>query len=364
MLESEVLVRVAPDRLRLHLVIPSQELAYALIESGVIARPSPGFLQYPALPASMVEAYLASHLGATSPDGTRWAVVRRGLRVPPPGLVDGAPEKDWIADFDLVAPDHRLHGPVRLAYGVVTREVFNHIAIVSLAQDWQAGVLPQSPRVLGQISRGEGVLTITPGQGQSWRSWLAMVVMGMHHIAEGLDHQAFLLTVLLTVGLAPWFRRWRARPGLAPVLHDTLWRVSAFTLGHSVSLLATSLGWLPPGGQGIEIMIAASVALSAVHAIVPLYPGRESWVTAGFGLIHGMAFATAIRDMELPTSEIVAATLGFNIGIEIAQLALVALLLPLILLARRSTYGEMMLRRGVAILCLGAALWWMVQRVF
>lgn len=363
MQESQVLVRVLPDHLRLHIVVPSQELAYALIEAGKLDRPPPGFAQYPVPGPAMVGAYLATHLAATSPDGTRWAVVQRSLRAPPPGLVDGAPDKDWIADVDLIAPDHRLHGPVRLSYGIVTREVFSHIAMVSLEEDWQAGVLPQAPRVLGQISRGEQGLQIVPGAGDAWRSWLAMIVLGMQHIAEGLDHQAFLVTVLLTVGLVATGRRWQVARGVSPVLKDTLWRVSAFTLGHSVSLLATSLGWLPPGGQGIEILIAVSVGLSAVHALVPLYPGREGWITAGFGLIHGMAFATAIRDMDLPTGQIVAATLGFNIGIELAQLALVAVLLPLILLARRWPGAERVLRSGGAAVCLGAALWWIAQRV-
>lgn len=363
MQETQVLVRVEPDRWHLRLVMPSVELVYALIQEGKIAAPPPGFIRYPAPSKALVSNYLASHLAAASPDGTHWRILQQRLIAPDNALEDGAPEKDWIAEIDLVAPDHRQHGAMRLTYGIITREVFNHIAIFSLEKDWGAGVLPQSPVLLGRVHRGEHTLMIAPGEGQGWKSWLQMVNLGVWHILEGMDHQAFLMTVLLTVGLVAHRRRWEKAEGRRHVLSDTLWRVSAFTIGHSISLLFTSLGWLPAGGQAIEVLIALSVAISAVHAIVPIYPGRESAFAAFFGLIHGMAFATAIRDMNLPTGQIIAATFGFNIGIELAQLALVALILPFLIVVRKTPSGEPAIRIPAALGALILALFWIAQRL-
>lgn len=75
--------------------------------------------------------------------------------------------------------------------------------------------------------------------------------------------------------------------------------VTAFTIGHSVTLLAGALGWLRLPAQPIEVLISFSILASAVHAIRPLFPGKEGWVAAGFGLVHGLAFATVLSNLEL-----------------------------------------------------------------
>ncbi|RVU07565.1 HupE/UreJ family protein [Novosphingobium umbonatum] len=361
-LQTMVEVRLQPKAVRLHLVLPSSELAFALVEAGQIPRPPPLFKAYPALPASMVRAYVFSHLAAKGRDGQAWRVAVQGLAPPNERLPDGDPAKDWLVDVDLIPPDGQNVGSVVLRLGTITREVVNHTAIVSLMQDWQGGVLPQNAVLLGRVERGEGSIAITPGAGLAWKAMVQMVQMGLWHIAEGADHQAFLLTLLLTAGLIPLGKGWVAAGGWRALTRDVVWRASAFTLGHSLSLLATSLGWLPEGGQRIELLIALSVALSALHTLHPIYAGRETWIAGFFGLIHGMAFATAIRDMALPVGQVLLATLGFNIGIELAQLALVAVALPVVLMSRQWD-AEAILRWSGALLALGCALVWVVERI-
>lgn len=354
--QSLVEVHSAQGGWRLRLTLPEDRLSAAFIQAQLIPDPGPGFTAYPTPHADMVRRYIASHLTARSPDGTRW--VLRVDDVSPPH----SRRNEWEVRVTLLPPNGQSDAPVLLHYGVITQEIITHTAIATMVQDWQGGVLPGQPRLLGSLRGDDLDLRIDHGTGSAWQSWWSMVALGMMHILEGADHLAFLATLLLTVTLASVGRRWYPLESSSPIYRNTLWRVTAFTLGHSLSLLATSLDWLPPAGQGVELLIALSVAISALHAIIPLYPRREAWVAGFFGLVHGMAFATTIRDMALSTRQIVAATLGFNLGIELVQLGLVALVLPLLMALRKKPW-EAKVRLPLAAVALAAAVMWCLERV-
>lgn len=354
--QSLVEIHASEEGWRLRLTLPEDRLAVAFIQAGLVPDPGPGFTRYPRLDPAAVNAYVRSHIGAYAPDGQPWAI--EVTAVSPPH----SKRNEWHVDVRLRPPPGVPSAPVILDYRVITQEIITHSAVATMVQDWRGGVLPGAPRLLGTL-RGEDLkLRIDHEAGGAWRSWFSMVSLGVHHILEGIDHLAFLGTLLLTVTLASVGRRWFPLEATRPVLRNTLWRVTAFTIGHSLSLLATSLDWLPGAGQGIEVLIALSVAISALHAIVPLYPRREAWIAGGFGLVHGMAFATTIREMALSTGQIVVATLGFNIGIELVQLGLVALVLPFLLFIRKKSW-EPWVRISLAATAFVAALVWTVARL-
>jgi hypothetical protein len=356
MSQTQVDIRADEPGWHLHLTLPDDRLAAAFIQAGLVPDPGPGFTRYPTLQPEAVRRYVDSRIVATSPDGKRWTV-KAG-----PASVPTATFNEWQIDVALTPPAGEASAPFTLDYGVILHEDIAHVAVVTITQDWQGGVVSGASRLLGSLQGEHGKITVDHGDGNAWKSWFSLVLLGVHHILEGVDHLAFLATLLLTVTLVNVGRRWKPLDSVRPVLGNTLWRVTAFTIGHSLSLLATSLDWLPPAGQGIEVLIALSVAVSALHAIVPLYPRREAWVAGGFGLVHGMAFATVIREMALSTRQVVAATLGFNLGIELVQLGLVIVVLPA-LLAIRTSRWEPWVRLTIAVVALVAALIWAVQRL-
>ncbi|MCJ2183937.1 HupE/UreJ family protein [Novosphingobium sp. 1949] len=354
--DSMVSVRVHEARWRLHLEVPFDRLAMALIATGRMPDPGPGFDQYPVPSHAMIAGYLGDTVHLTAPDGRPWRLVVKSMTPPPFG------QRNWTIDVDAVPPVGASRRSARLDYDLVIRDVIPDVAIVAIDQDWQGGVLPGHPRLLGSLSQDHRSLTVSPEAGDGLGALGQMVAMGAWHILEGADHIAFLLTLLLSVTLVAQGRRWAPQWRNRTVISNTLWRVSAFTAGHTVSLLATSLGWLPAAGQGIEVLIAVSVAVSAAHALVPLYPRREAWIAVFFGLVHGMAFATAIRELDLTTTQTVLATLGFNVGIELVQLGIVALVLPLLFLLRGRRF-EPLVRRTVGVAALLAAIWWAADRM-
>jgi len=106
---------------------------------------------------------------------------------------------------------------------------------------------------------------------------------GFEHVLQGADHLLFLLTLPLTAPLAAVAGRWRRRTDLLPTGRSVLGVVTAFTLGHSVTLIASALGWVHVPSRLVEVLVAVSVGVAAIHALRPLVPHGENAIAAGFG---------------------------------------------------------------------------------
>jgi len=127
----------------------------------------------------------------------------------------------------------------------------------------------------------------------------SMFRLGMRHIGEGTDHLLFLLTLLLPAPLLVVGSRWAGFAGRRRSVLQVLKVVTAFTAGHSITLALAALGLVRVPSRPIEILIAVSILVSAVHALRPLFPGREAGIAALFGLLHGLAFATTLQNLGL-----------------------------------------------------------------
>jgi hypothetical protein len=191
-----------------------------------------------------------------------------------------------------------------------------------------------------------------------WQQFTAYVKDGVWHIWIGYDHILFLLSLLLPAVLL-------AAPAdnLRGALIDVLKVVTAFTLAHSLTLTLASLSVLSLPSRLVESAIAASVILAALNNIYPLFRGRRPWAAFGFGLIHGFGFASVLIDLGLPQGALLASLFGFNLGVEIGQLCIVAVFLPLAFLLRDTWFYRRLLTVGSALIALVAGVWF-VQRAF
>jgi hypothetical protein len=203
----------------------------------------------------------------------------------------------------------------------------------------------------------------------AFQAWLSGVQfsplfhLGMRHIAEGTDHLLFLLTLLLPAPLVLSSKRWGGPAGVRESLRHILSIVTAFTIGHSITLTLAALGMVHVPSRPVEVLVAVSIFVSALHALRPIVPGRESYIAVFFGLVHGLAFAATLDRLALGRWDRVAGILAFNLGIETMQLLAVAVILPsLILLSRTTAYS--MLRIGGALFAAAASLAWTLQRLF
>jgi hypothetical protein len=187
--------------------------------------------------------------------------------------------------------------------------------------------------------------------------------LGMRHIAGGTDHLLFLLALLLPAPLVVIGKRWVGFASVRSSLVRILKIVTAFTIGHSITLAIAGLGLVRVPSRPIEVLIAVSILVSAIHALRPLFPGKEAGIAAFFGLIHGLAFASTFGELGLGRWERVAGILAFNLGIETMQLVVVAVTLPsLILMSRTRAYP--LLRIGGALFAGVASMGWIAERTF
>ena len=187
---------------------------------------------------------------------------------------------------------------------------------------------------------------------------------GVWHIWIGFDHILFLLSLLLPAVLIWAERKWRAVPNFKSAFIDVFKIVTAFTVAHSITLTLATFQVIALPSRWVESAIALSVIVAALNNIFPVVIARR-WIAAfGFGLIHGFGFASVLADLGLPQNSLLLALVGFNIGVELGQLAIVAVFLPLAYAARKSWfYHRLVLIGGSALIVLVAAVWF-AERAF
>lgn len=187
---------------------------------------------------------------------------------------------------------------------------------------------------------------------------------GVWHIWIGFDHILFLLALLLpAVGIRRQ-NQWQAVAAFKPALWDVLKIVTAFTVAHSITLSLATLGFINLPSRWVESIIAASVVIAALNNIFPFFPERRWFIAFFFGLIHGFGFATVLADLGLPSSAMALALVGFNVGVEVGQLAIVAVFLPLAFWLRHTWFYRRVVLIGGSIAIAVLAMIWLTERAF
>jgi hypothetical protein len=187
---------------------------------------------------------------------------------------------------------------------------------------------------------------------------------GVWHIWVGLDHILFLLCLLLPAAR----RRQGAQESSqrsAPVWIEVVQVVTSFTVAHSITLSLAALGILNFPARLVESAIAASVVFAALNNIRPMVTRRLWLIAFGFGLVHGLGFASVLADLALPRHALLLALLGFNLGVEVGQLVLVGLFFAMVWASRRLdvTWPQWATPVPASVIALIAGVWF-IERAF
>ncbi len=197
-----------------------------------------------------------------------------------------------------------------------------------------------------------------------WQAFVDFWVEGVWHIWMGYDHILFLLMLLLPSVYLFRGDRLYPREGFRSVFVEILKIVTAFSVAHSLTLALSVSGTVTLNPQFVEVAIALSVLFTAINNLYPMVK-RHAWVMAfGFGLIHGFGFANVLRDLLAHKGDFVAMLVGFNLGVETGQLAIVTLLLPLLYLLRKSRFYRRFILHGFSAVTAVIALLWAIERAF
>jgi len=199
-----------------------------------------------------------------------------------------------------------------------------------------------------------------------WSAFTDYLREGVWHIWIGLDHILFLLSLLLPSVLL-WqaaARRWDAVATAREAFVDVLKIVTAFTLAHSITLSLAALGFVELPSRLVESVIAASIVVAALNNLRPTVIARLWMVAFGFGLVHGFGFASVLADLGLPREALALALVGFNLGVEVGQLAIVVVFLPLAFALRRTLFYRRWVMIGGSIAIAALAAVWFIERAF
>jgi hypothetical protein len=199
---------------------------------------------------------------------------------------------------------------------------------------------------------------------QAWQTLRQYIVEGVWHIWIGFDHILFLLALLLPAVVVRRQGHWQPVGDLRGAAIEVFKVVTAFTLAHSITLSLAALQVITLPSRLVESVIAASVVLAALNNLRGTIE-RRRWVLAFvFGLVHGFGFASVLADLGLPQDALVLALVGFNVGVELGQLAIVAAFLPLAFTMRGTRFYRAGVLAGGSILVALLASWWFVERAF
>lgn len=178
--------------------------------------------------------------------------------------------------------------------------------------------------------------------------------LGVHHILGGVDHLLFVLALILIV----------------PSRRRLAWTITAFTVAHSLTLAAATLGFVHVPQAPVEAVIALSIVFVAAEIVrsrqgSPALTARTPWIVAfSFGLLHGLGFAGALAQVGLPERAVPLALLFFNVGVELGQLAFVIAILALVAAVRRGPRWRSPWIEAVPPYAIGAvAMFWVIERI-
>ena len=262
------------------------------------------------------------------------------------------------AVLSLVARCPSLDAGLKLRYSLFFDVDPSHRGLVQ----WVApgGVAAQA-LVFGTESAEQTLALQSSG---AWPTLRQYLVDGVWHIWIGYDHILFLLSLLLPAVLVRRRGKWEGAPGLGGAVKEVLKVVTAFTLAHSITLTLAALQIISLPSRLVESAIALSVIFAALNNLRGTIESKR-WVMAfAFGLIHGFGFASVLADLGLPQNALVLALVGFNGGVEVGQLAIVAVFLPVAFLLRKTLFYQRGVLHAGSLIVAAIATWWFIQRAF
>ena len=274
-------------------------------------------------------------------------------------------------EFTLTSPSHHNQqdnsphpDKILIENNLIFDAVEDHQSLVIIENHWKSGTLENELLSSLTFVDGQRTQTLNVDEGSILQGLWGFIQSGMHHIWIGLDHILFLIALLLPSVMVVKDRRWQPADDLRTVLIRVVTIVTAFTVAHSVTLSIAALDVFTLPSRVVESIIALSIGIAAIHLVRPNWRTHALGVVLAFGLFHGFGFASVLGELRIPEEYLVWSLLGFNIGVELGQLAIVIVVLPVLFLLRNTAfYTRIVLPWGAAALILISA-YWLFERVF
>ena len=319
---------------------------------------------------SWLDAYLLDHISIKDEKGKLWKISIEGKSVSEDEQMLTGKYHELTYTLWLQPPAGSSSRNFTMNYNVIMHQLITHKLFLKISSDWYGGMTEKdsSNADLGILMVNQATGTTPPVEihlekkASTWNGFVVFVDLGMEHIKTGTDHLLFLVVLMLSTTLVAQKRRWTNTLGTKKSLLRVVKIATAFTVGHSLSLLLGAMQWLVLPSKPVEVAIALTILITAIHAIRPIFPNREGYVAIVFGLIHGLGFSGALSDLNLDGERMAYSILGFNVGIELMQLFVIICTVPwLILLSKYPLHKRVRIVGGSFAII--ASLGWVFTRI-
>ena len=236
-----------------------------------------------------------------------------------------------------------------------------HRNLVVVEHNWKTGTFGNESNVSLILSPQEPTQVLDLTSSSVWRGFVALVRLGVWHIWIGIDHILFLVALILPSVLTREGGRWRPADRFGTAFMKILTIVTCFTVAHTITLSLAALGIVHVPSRLVESIIALSIAIAALHNLKPMARVNEAAIAFVFGLFHGFGFASVLGDLGLGTDHLVLSLLGFNVGVELGQVAIIAAIFPVLFLVRRLRIYDFAFR-AASVGLIAIALLWVAER--
>ncbi|GAA4882281.1 hypothetical protein GCM10023311_00440 [Flaviramulus aquimarinus] len=289
----------------------------------------------------------------------------------------------WVTYGDFIILDFYLENTemtpdeLDVTYKVFIEEEPHHMNLLGIAYNWKAGLINNEKNIALNFSNNDWNKTLSLKEGSIWTGFNAMIKQGIWHIWIGIDHILFIIALILpavvrrriniTEGAqsSSKFNIWSWEPvdKFKPAFLYIVKIITFFTIAHTITLSLASLQIIELPSQFVESIIAFSIGLAAYHNIKPIFKGRDWVIAFVFGLFHGFGFASVLGELGFNGEHLTLSLLGFNIGVEIGQLAIIAAIFPLLFLIRKlKLYPKFLVYLSVLLIII--SLYWLIERAF
>ena len=262
-----------------------------------------------------------------------------------------------LMDVNLIE-DQTTPDLIDVDYSVMFDMEPDHIGMVLIEQYWRANIFNNEAQPSLIFSKSHQSQQLDLSNYTMLKGFIGLVKLGVRHIWFGFDHLLFLIALVLPAAMIRRERQWEPVTEFNSALFYVIKIVTLFTIAHTVALSLAAFSVIDLPTRLVELVIAISVAIVALDILFPIFKKKIIWVVIIFGLFHGFGFASVLSHLGVPGEHTVLSLLGYNLGIEIGQVAVILIILPMLYLIKDYTFfPKIILKYGAIALIMLSAVW-------
>ena len=268
-----------------------------------------------------------------------------------------------LLDFTLIE-ERPTPDVIDVDYSVMFDVDPGHTGMVLIEQYWRGNIFNNESRPSLVFSSSNRSQQLNLSRYTMFSGFMGVVKLGIKHIWLGIDHVLFLIALILPAAMIRREYQWEPVSTFRSAFFYVIKVVTLFTIAHTMTLSLAAFRVIDLPARLVESVIAISIAAAALDILFPIFKRKIAWVVFIFGLFHGFGFASVLAHLGVLGEHMVLSLFGFNLGVEIGQVAVILVIFPLLYMIRNyAFFPKVILRFGAVILiCLSAV--WFVERAF